>query len=157
MTLTITKALKSLHKIILNRYIKAIVCLMVLCVICYVTHNNKTNVNRDLLAEHKNNVEEIIVCKTMLADKLRLASDRASADEISSEVKTISGKIKSISNRDAALSREMTLESWEKAEEEIDKPNQKRAKKAHEEVLRQIYYLKKSSYFGSDLLLRALK
>lgn len=111
--------------------------------------------NRDYEGEHRLILEQMITSKTEMAAVLSDITDRAGADAATPKVKALSKKIHQLSNQDAALSREMSLERWNRCME-IDKEYRPRSLKAHEDVLRQVFYLKNASYYGSNLLLRAL-
>lgn len=111
--------------------------------------------NRDYVGEHCALLEQMIAAKIELATVLNNIHDRAGADAAAPKVKLLAKKIHQLSNQDAALSRAMSAERWEHCME-IDKENRPRSLKAHEDVLRQVFYLKNASYYGSNLLLRAL-
>lgn len=120
-----------------------------------VSCDERNDLNRDYVGEHCVLLEQMITSKTELATVLGGITDRAGADAAAPKVKLLSKKIHQLSNQDAVLSREMSHERWDRCME-IDKENRSRSLKAHEDVLRQVFYLKNASYYGSSMLLHAL-
>lgn len=133
----------------------ALLLLLAVFGFCLPACDEQPDPNRDYVGEHCALYEQMLATKTELADVLREVDCRATADTVAPKVKELSKKIHRLSNQDAALSRAMGHEQWDCCMQH-DKENRARGRKAHEDVLRQVFYLKNVSYYGSDLLLRAL-
>lgn len=102
--------------------------------------------------------QALLMPEITLVSRLLSGNEAKAATELETQsawLKLLAKKLHQLSNQDAALSRTMSSERWECCME-IDKENRPRSLKAHEDVLRQFFYLKNASYYGSDLLLRAL-
>lgn len=129
----------------------ALVLMSLLPVAC----DQKPDSDRDYVAEHIAYMEEVISVKANMASILQGVKDQASADAVSPEVVKLRSRLEKIDRLDAALSREMGRPLWKECEA-FDKDNYPRAKKAHEDVLRRIFYLKQEGYYGSSKLIDAL-
>lgn len=115
----------------------------------------REDLNRDYTAEHRALAEGVISLKENMARLLQDVKDQASADAVASEVAQLRSRLETLDLQDAELAREMGLERWKKCRE-LDKEDLPRARKAHEDLKRRIFYLRQERYYGSGKLRDAL-
>lgn len=115
----------------------------------------REDLSRDYAAEHRALAEGVISLKENMARLLQGVKDQASADAVASELAPLRSRLETLDLQDAELAREMGLDRWKKCRE-LDKEDLPRARKAHEDLERRIFYLRQERYYGSGKLRDAL-